>query len=98
MIARDVIQKLVGIVGRDNVRTSDEDRTVYSYDGTSTWRHKPDAVVFPTKTAHVDGILRLAVSEMGSTRRPELRLKATAGLSRADVVRIGDRLRHTVVV
>ena len=69
MIARDVIQKLVGIVGRDNVRTSDEDRTVYSYDGTSTWRHKPDAVVFPTETAHVEGILRLA-NETGTPVTP----------------------------
>lgn len=60
MIAQDLIGKLRAIVGPDNVRTSDEDRAVYSYDGTSTWRHMPDAVVFPTETAQVEQILGLA--------------------------------------
>jgi molecular chaperone DnaK len=43
-------------------------------------------------TVDVDGILRVSAAEMGSQNRPELRLKATAGLSRADV----DRLRRTL--
>ena len=51
---------LAGIVGRTNVLTSEEDRKVYSYDGTSTWIHKPDLVVFPTETAHVEAVLKLA--------------------------------------
>jgi len=51
---------LADIVGRSNVLTSEEDRKVYSYDGTSTWTHKPDVVVFPTKTEHVESVLKLA--------------------------------------
>jgi glycolate oxidase len=52
--------QLAGIVGRANVLTSEEDRKVYSYDGTSTWVHKPDLVVFPTETEHVAAVLKLA--------------------------------------
>ena len=52
--------QLAGIVGRANVLTSEEDRKVYSYDGTSNWVHKPDLVVFPTETRHVEGVLKLA--------------------------------------
>lgn len=51
---------LAGIVGRANVLLSEEDRKVYSYDGTSTWVHKPDLVVFPTSTEHVEAVLKLA--------------------------------------
>jgi molecular chaperone DnaK len=39
-------------------------------------------------TVDVDGILRVSAAEMGSVERPEVRLTATAGLSRADVARL----------
>jgi molecular chaperone DnaK len=39
-------------------------------------------------TVDVDGTLHLAATEMGSDRRPELRLRATAGLTRAHVRRL----------
>jgi len=51
---------LAGIVGKANVLTSEEDRRVYSYDGTSTHVQKPDLVVFPTETEHVEAVLKLA--------------------------------------
>lgn len=52
--------ELAGIVGKANVLTSTEDRNVYSYDGTSTWSHRPDLVVFPTEPRHVAAVLKLA--------------------------------------
>ncbi|NLS91938.1 MAG: FAD-binding protein [Planctomycetaceae bacterium] len=52
--------RLADIVGKANVLASEEDRKVYSYDGTSTWTHKPDLVVFPTETEHVEAVLKLA--------------------------------------
>jgi len=52
--------ELAGIVGKANVLTSAEDRNVYSYDGTSTWRHRPDLVVFPSDTRQVAAVLKLA--------------------------------------
>lgn len=51
---------LAEILGRANVLTGEEDRKVYSYDGTSTWSHQPDLVVFPTETRHVEAVLKLA--------------------------------------
>lgn len=60
-MAYEEIQKdLRDIVGAENALTSEEDRKVYSYDGTSTWIHKPDVVVFPTSTEQVAAVLKLA--------------------------------------
>ena len=60
MAYEDIVSDLAGIVGGANVLTSEEDRKVYSYDATSTWVHKPDIVVFPTETEHVEAVLKLA--------------------------------------
>ncbi len=60
MAYEQITSHLKNIVGRSNVLTSDEDCNVYSYDGTSNWIHKPDLVVFPTETRHVEAVLKLA--------------------------------------
>ena len=60
MGGENILDQLVQIVGNGNVLTSDEDRRVYAYDGTSTWAHEPDVVVFPTETEHVEAVLQLA--------------------------------------
>jgi glycolate oxidase len=60
MAREPIVHHLAAIVGRENVLASEEDRRAYSYDGTSTWRHLPDAVVFPTCTEHVEAVLKLA--------------------------------------
>ena len=60
MIKSDHVAKLKKIVGRENVLTSKEDLTVYSYDATTTWAHMPDVVVLPTTSEQVSQILKLA--------------------------------------
>ncbi len=46
-------------------------------------------------TVDVDGILRVGVSELGTGKRPQLRLVATAGLTRTEVTRLGARLAQS---
>jgi glycolate oxidase len=60
MLGAKLISKLREIVGKEAVLTSKEDLTTYSYDGTTTWTHMPDAVVLPTTTEQVSQILKLA--------------------------------------
>jgi len=43
-------------------------------------------------TVNVDGILRVSASELGTGRQPELRLTATAGLTRQEVRRLSESL------
>jgi molecular chaperone DnaK len=43
-------------------------------------------------TINVDGILRVSASELGSDRHPELRMTATAGLTRQEVRRLAREL------
>ncbi len=47
-------------------------------------------------TVDVDGILRVGASQMGTSQRPELRLRATAGLTRAEVRRAREQLPRAV--
>ena len=61
--------------------------------GRFSCRGLPDApagevLVLIELTVDVDGILRVSASEMGTGNRPELRLVATAGLTRAEVKRL----------
>ncbi len=54
------ISRLRKIVGKDNILTSKEDLSAYSYDGSTLWTHMPDAVVLPTTTEQVSRIMKLA--------------------------------------
>lgn len=60
MAYEEITSDFASIVGKENVLVSEEDRKVYSYDGTSNWVHNPDVVVFPTETEHVEAVLKLA--------------------------------------
>ncbi len=52
-------------------------------------------VILVEFTIDVDGILRVSTSELSSGTRPELRMVATAGLSRAEVRRLAQSLAQT---
>jgi glycolate oxidase len=60
MLEKKVISQLEEIVGKGVVLTAKEDLNAYSYDGTATWAHLPEAVVLPTTTEQVSRILKLA--------------------------------------
>jgi glycolate oxidase len=60
MIEKRIIDELTNIVGKDDVLTEKEDLASYSYDGTTTWIHEPDVVVFPTSAQEISEILKLA--------------------------------------
>jgi len=55
--------KLRLIVGKENYFDSQEDKLVYSYDGTPVYRHLPEAVVFPNDDEQISQILKLANQE-----------------------------------
>ncbi len=63
MIKESVIAELQKIVGKDNVKTEKEALRAYSYDGTTSWQHEPDVVVFPTSTKEISEIMKLANAE-----------------------------------
>ena len=63
MIQESLIVELKKIVGEENVLTSKEALKAYSYDGTTSWIHEPDVVVFPTSTKEVAAIMKLANAE-----------------------------------
>jgi glycolate oxidase len=63
MIKEAVVAELQKVVGKENVLTKKEALRAYSYDGTTSWIHEPDVVVFPISTKHVSEILKLANAE-----------------------------------
>ena len=54
------IEALRRIAGEGNVLTSTEELYTYSYDGTATWKHAPDVVVFPESAEQISKILAYA--------------------------------------
>ncbi len=63
MIKESVVSELKKIVGEGNVLLSKEALKAYSYDGTTSWVHEPDVVVFPTSTNEVAAIVTMANAE-----------------------------------
>ncbi|HPX60526.1 MAG TPA: FAD-linked oxidase C-terminal domain-containing protein [Deltaproteobacteria bacterium] len=62
MLNSDVIDKLVKIVGADNLLTERPDLVCYSYDATQM-EFLPDAVVHPANATEVAAVMRLAGQE-----------------------------------
>ncbi len=63
MISPHVISALSSIVGKDRLFIGEEDRIVYSYDGTPLHAVLPDAIVRPTTKEQISSILKLANKE-----------------------------------
>ncbi|OZI11801.1 glycolate oxidase subunit GlcD [Bacillaceae bacterium SAS-127] len=59
MFSQQVKEKLVEIVGSDNVDDSKAGRLVYSYDATPNFQSMPDAVVAPRNTKEVSDIVKV---------------------------------------
>ncbi|MBA4419389.1 MAG: glycolate oxidase subunit GlcD [Syntrophus sp. (in: bacteria)] len=63
MLKESIIKELESIVGKENVLVTPEALKAYSYDGTSSWVHEPDVVVFPVSTSEVSQIMKIASRE-----------------------------------
>jgi glycolate oxidase len=63
MLKEPLVAELVSIVGKENVLVTPEALKAYSYDGTTSWIHEPDVVVFPVTANEVSQILKLANRE-----------------------------------
>ncbi|KJR47590.1 Glycolate dehydrogenase [Desulfosporosinus sp. I2] len=61
MLAREVLQELVQVLGAENVLTEQEDLLTYAYDATAAMKHhKPDVVVSPLSTEQVSEVVKIA--------------------------------------
>ncbi|OPY03601.1 MAG: putative FAD-linked oxidoreductase [Syntrophorhabdus sp. PtaB.Bin184] len=63
MIERTLIEEFSKIVGSGNILTSEESLKAYSYDGTTTWMHQPDVVLFPKSAEEIAMVVRIANTE-----------------------------------
>jgi glycolate oxidase len=59
-VTKAVLQRLVDAVGNDNVRTDSDARHTYAHDETEDLSFQPEVVVFPTSTAAVSTVMRIA--------------------------------------
>jgi len=62
MLTKEVREKLVSIVGAENVKDSQQDLIVYSYDSTPDYQAIPDAVIKPRNTQDVSEIVKVCNS------------------------------------
>ncbi|KGK91672.1 FAD-binding protein [Desulfosporosinus sp. HMP52] len=61
MLAREVIEDLIKVLGKENVLTEQEDLLTYAYDATAAMKHhKPGVVVSPLNTEQVAEVVKIA--------------------------------------
>lgn len=63
MLKESIVSEFQKIVGKENVLITPEALKAYSYDGTTSWIHEPDCVVFPKTTEEISEILKIANAE-----------------------------------
>lgn len=59
MLKRDVREKLIAIVGKENVEDNNASLLAYSYDSTARYQALPDAVVAPRNKDEVQAVVKL---------------------------------------
>ncbi|SDH06043.1 FAD-binding oxidoreductase [Desulfosporosinus hippei] len=61
MLAREVIEDLIKVLGKENVLTEQEDLLTYAYDATAAMKHhKPGVVVSPLNVEQVAEVVKIA--------------------------------------
>ena len=60
MIKESIIGEFGKIVGKENMLTAKEALRAYSYDGTTSWIHEPDVVLFPKTAQEISAIMKIA--------------------------------------
>ncbi|KAA3613587.1 MAG: FAD-binding protein [Calditrichaeota bacterium] len=60
---KSVLNKIEEIVGTKNFMDSEEDKLVYSYDGTPMISQKPEAIIIPDSVEQISSIMKLANKE-----------------------------------
>jgi glycolate oxidase len=63
MIRESLLREFEKIVGKENALTSREALRAYSYDGTTSWYHEPEIVLFPTTAPQISEIIKIANAE-----------------------------------
>ena len=63
MIKESIIGEFGKIVGKENMLTAKEALRAYSYDGTTSWIHEPDVVLFPKSAQEISAIMKIANAE-----------------------------------
>ena len=63
MLKESLRTELESTLGKENLLDSPEALKAYSYDGTTSWQHEPDVVVFPGSANRISLILKLANRE-----------------------------------
>lgn len=59
-LAREILERLAGVLDADGLLTAKEDLIPYSFDGTAALQQMPGCVAFPRRTEQVVGVLQLA--------------------------------------
>jgi glycolate oxidase len=63
MIKESLMTEFEKIVGKENFLRSPEALKAYSYDGTTSWIHEPEVVLFPTTAEQISAIMKIANAE-----------------------------------
>jgi len=88
----NLIKNLSTIVGRENVLSKPDELLVYECDGLPHHKHRPRAVVFPSSTEEVAGVMRELARAIAVLRALPRRIVETG--DDAKLAAVGDTVRE----